>query len=302
MDVPEEIKAANERLLKRRQEEGVEPTGLQKLSALSVKTQLSPGIVERAPEQPAVFWPCSECHRQAEVEPTMARHQDFRKYFMCESCRQKSGEEEQAHEKEELEARERERIANIPTELRREGITMDHSVAKLADFPDSTQELCARFMEHPEKYRGLLIVGPTETGKTRLLATLTREYVVKRSEVRFHLARQLFRRIWNTYRDDSRETEQDVIEDLTNTDFLAIDDLSNEGRTTEAVIGALHEIVSVRLGNYMPTAISTNLTPAQITERYGDAIASRLGSYARIVLAGEDRRTKWVSRGSSNAA
>jgi len=170
------------------------------------------------------------------------------------------------------------------------GFTLEHSRANLTEHCKATQELVFRFMESPEVARGLLICGPVGTGKTHLLSAIAREYLVKRADVRFYLTRELFRRIRDTYEKAAQETESQVIADLTECDVLLVDDLAHEGRATDATIGALHEVLSKRHGNFMPTALTTNLTIEAIAARYDTSIASRLNSWTRLVMAGKDRR------------
>ena len=81
-----------------------------------------------------------------------------------------------------------------------------------------------------------------------------------------------------------------MIADFTSCDVLLIDDLAHEGRVSEAGIGALHEVITIRNGNYLPTAISTNLTLEEIAQHYDASIASRLAAWLPVVLNGPDRR------------
>lgn len=175
-------------------------------------------------------------------------------------------------------------------------VRREHMDAALEDFDGATQQRVLAVLASPEKFRGGLIGGTPGTGKTRLLV-LACKLTLERSlrPVIYH-ARALFRRLSAVFEPNAQETEQRVIDDLAGSDLLAIDDLGHEGRASkdgkanEFVLGALHEIIDERHGNYRPTLISTNLDLVAIGERYDQAIASRVGSWLPIVMTGADRR------------
>ena len=169
-------------------------------------------------------------------------------------------------------------------------VDREHQGAKLEDFDPRTRELALAAIERSEEFRGGLMTGSPGTGKTRLLVALCQREHEAGKRVHFYLARRFFRRLSAVYAPNPSEREQAVIDDLSHCDLLAIDDLGHEGKPSDFVLGALHEIVQNRHGNYRPTLVSTNLALAEIAARYDDAIASRLGSWLPIVMAGEDRR------------
>ena len=73
-------------------------------------------------------------------------------------------------------------------------------------------------------------------------------------------------------------------------DLLILDDLGTElgGAFTTA---CLYDIINTRLVRGLPTVMSTNLSPKELTDRYGERIASRLfGEYTPLVFCGEDVR------------
>lgn len=293
MAVPLEIQQANERLQQQRESQGLDrQTGKPKSGVVPrVETDL-PKLVETLAKQQESTPPAKKVHSGywcISCKEPLPPDQEF----LCDRCNDTAKENKRlAEESREryLEQAEKTRIETIHEQLYKCGFTREHSVATLEQFDHETKRTVAEFMQRPELSRGLLVVGPVGTGKTQLLAAIGREYLLGKKGIAFHMARELFRRIWNTYRDGAEETEQKVITDLTTCDFLAIDDLAHEGKASEAGIGALHEILSERHGNYLPTAITTNLTLAQIGQRYGAAIASRIGSWQTVVLDGKDRR------------
>lgn len=69
--------------------------------------------------------------------------------------------------------------------------------------------------------------------------------------------------------------------------FLALDDLGIE--PTEVldygnVISPIIELLSVRYNEQLPTMVTTNLTPRQIREKYGDRIADRFNEMMRVTI------------------
>ena len=62
--------------------------------------------------------------------------------------------------------------------------------------------------------------------------------------------------------------------------------------TTEFVRSAFYQIVNTRLMTNKKTIISTNLSPAELSRRYGANILSRIeGSYRILPFFGDDIRT-----------
>lgn len=205
----------------------------------------------------------------------------------CPVCRARREREEREREARVRAARERAIRENTAPVLERCGFFRRHAVARLEDSTAhgvGLRSWCASPTE------GLLFAGPTGTGKTWLAAAVARELVCAGKSVIATMAGDLFRRIWATYRDGAQECEQGVIAELRGIDVLVIDDLGFEGRASPAVISALHGILSARNDSFRPTIVTTNLTVKEIEAHYGPSIASRIRSWRRYVVAGEDLR------------
>lgn len=73
-------------------------------------------------------------------------------------------------------------------------------------------------------------------------------------------------------------------------DLIVLDDLGAE-KVTEFVAQELFTIINHRINRMLPMIVSTNLTPAEIEESYGQRIASRLlFGFEALPLRGEDVR------------
>lgn len=279
----EELRAANERLrakristpspkLSRSSESGEEPTEFPKNCPDHGEYQAKEitgwgGLTLQSP--------CPKCAEHEEVRRT--------ERIAAESCAEAfSGWFAKQYRREQRQKHIRENLVDL---MQKAGVLPEHVGASMANFPADVRKRAELAKT------GLLVLGPTGTGKTHLAAALVKQWLLDdRGKVQFTLARSLFRRIWATYREESRETEDGVLENLTSVDLLVIDDLSHEGRSTDAVISALHEILTIRNGNFRPTVVTTNLTLEEIGVQYRPSIASRLGSWPVLVMRGDDRR------------
>lgn len=85
-------------------------------------------------------------------------------------------------------------------------------------------------------------------------------------------------------------------------DLLILDDLGCE-MTTRFVTKVLYDIVNGRLEQGKHTVMSTNLSTADIGQRYSPAIASRIsGGYMPLLFFGDDIRTLKSGYGYAAAA
>ena len=104
--------------------------------------------------------------------------------------------------------------------------------------------------------------------------------------VMYSSAQSLFSKIEQT-----RFTDEDVIEDILNCDLFILDDLGAENMTSYS-LSVLYNIVNTRMINGRPCIYTSNITSqAALQKRYGEKISSRLmGSCERLYFVGDDIR------------
>ena len=133
----------------------------------------------------------------------------------------------------------------------------------------------------------LLLRGFTGTGKTFLSLAIANEVIRRGFSVIYAPVQQLLTRL---EKEHFGRSEEDSMQLLTDCDLLIIDDLGTEF-TSPFYTSCLYEIVNTRAMESKPCIISTNLSHAELLERYGEQLTSRLtGLYVPLLFFGSDIR------------
>ena len=133
----------------------------------------------------------------------------------------------------------------------------------------------------------LLLRGPTGVGKTHLSLAIAGELLAKGYSVVYGPVQQLLHRMEREHFGRADGNTEDVLLDC---DLLILDDVGTEF-TSPFYTSALYNVINGRLMAEKPTIISTNLNQMQLTERYGEQIASRVtGLFEPLVCVGYDIR------------
>ncbi len=135
--------------------------------------------------------------------------------------------------------------------------------------------------------RSLLLTGGTGLGKTYLMHAIANALVDRGFTVMLATAYQLVRASLD------RQEGQDALALYHDADLLLIDDLGSEPLYQKITIETLFALINDRMARLQPMVFSTNLTPAELHDRYGARMASRLmdRSVVRVLrLEGQDVR------------
>lgn len=125
------------------------------------------------------------------------------------------------------------------------------------------------------KYKNIILLGKAGAGKTYLTDCIANGLIKKQEFVNFVTAFNLNNSMLNyhTTFDDSKNS---ILEPFLTCPVLIIDDLGTEPILKNITKEYLYLIVNERIINGKCTIISSNLTPNEIIDRYGERIYSRL--------------------------
>lgn len=133
----------------------------------------------------------------------------------------------------------------------------------------------------------IVLRGETGCGKTHLAVSIMQHI----GHGYFTTAPELLLRIRATFRDESWESEGQVISDLCLHELLVLDDLGAE-KTTEFAITTLYIIIDRRIRDAKRTIITTNLSLKEIEDKLDARIASRLSGMQNVKINMPDHRKK----------
>ena len=156
-------------------------------------------------------------------------------------------------------------------------------------------DMCSNYARKFGRFRlrNLFLSGPPGLGKTFLSACIARTVSENGFSVVYDTAVNVFARFeeqkFARDRLDAEEAKDETKRYL-GCDLLILDDLGSE-LATPFVQSALYTLVNARLMANKQTVISSNLTMAQVRQRYTPQISSRLeGEYRVLPFYGEDIR------------
>ena len=139
--------------------------------------------------------------------------------------------------------------------------------------------------------KNLLLIGPTGTGKTHISTAIAKALIEKGVEVIYDSAQNIvsafekdkFRSGYGAYEPEGAKYLE--------CELLILDDLGTEF-ISQFTVSCLYNLLNTRMNKGLATVISTNLSPAELSEKYEDRIYSRIvGADTRILLfKGKDKR------------
>jgi DNA replication protein DnaC len=148
---------------------------------------------------------------------------------------------------------------------------------------------------------GIVLRGNTGCGKTHLAIAIARQIPTEPIKMRggwdvapgsvFTTAPELLLKIRSAFRDDAKQSEEQLIEYYSGCELLILDDLGSE-KTSEFAITTLYIILDRRIRENLKTIITTNLLQSEIEATFGARIASRLSAMENIKINMPDYRKK----------
>lgn len=138
---------------------------------------------------------------------------------------------------------------------------------------EKIQKYCAKFPDTNIKTH--ILSGGTGTGKTHLAACIASETGEKGYDVTFTTAFGLVNLMLKSHVADI-EFKEEFLSPALESDLLIIDDLGMEVIYKNVTLDYLYLVFNERLVSGKHTVITTNLTPDEIINRYGERIFSRL--------------------------
>ena len=159
----------------------------------------------------------------------------------------------------------------------------------------SAKNLCEAYADSfPDtETENLLLMGAGGLGKTFLLNSIFARVIDRgKSAVRI-TAYRMFEAMRRQH--VGNEPDYDGFSSLLETPLLLIDDLGTEPMMRNITVEYLFTLLNERNAARRHTVVATNLTPAQIKERYGERVASRLLDRTRcapVLFKGKDLRQR----------
>ena len=139
----------------------------------------------------------------------------------------------------------------------------------------------------------LLLRGPTGVGKTHLSLAIAGTVMQKGYSVVYGPVQKILHQLEKEHFGRAEGNSEDVLAEC---DLLILDDVGTEF-SGPFYIAALYNIINGRMLDGKPTVISTNLNQKELTDRYGEAIASRItGTFQPLLCAGADVRLQKLRR------
>ncbi len=149
-------------------------------------------------------------------------------------------------------------------------------------------KLCREYVINfnPKTSESLLFMGDTGLGKTHLTLAVTYELLNQGFDVIYGAAYNLFSDMETEHFSNHTNTKYNAAIDC---DLLVIDDLGGEF-VSPYIQSLLYNIINTRDLGGKPTIINTNLSMADIANRYTPRVASRLIKYTAKKFIGNDIR------------
>lgn len=166
------------------------------------------------------------------------------------------------------------------------------NLANVSPGVSAAHRACRELVSNRPSTPGLLLYGPTGTGKTHIAYAAANHCRERAWPFLFRRVPDLMRQLRDAIKaekrdDDTSLTADDVLRMYAGDMLLVLDDLGAH-QATEYAATVLYDILDARYRKHLPTIVTTNLDPNHIDPR----IASRFiqGTYC---CAGTDQRRRY---------
>lgn len=143
---------------------------------------------------------------------------------------------------------------------------------------------------------GLLLIGPTGTGKSTLALLILRQMSAAGEICAWTDWTDLVKRVQSTYdkSNPTGTTEREIIDAVSKPALTVLDDLGSlqtNGQASENRIEILFQVVNYRYAHRLPTVITSNLNVKGLEIQFGARVMSRVLSLCQpIEMNGKDLR------------
>lgn len=158
---------------------------------------------------------------------------------------------------------------------------------------DAVHDFVTNFADHAKAGRCLILAGPAGTGKTHLACAAIRALCDQNKRAQYVKLGDAIRRLRDTWRKDSDETELQVLRELRYADLLVLDEVGVQYGTDGERVHAF-DIIDGRYSDMRPTIIITNCKAEELVEYLGDRVVDRLmeNGGRMLVFDGASNRTR----------
>jgi len=204
----------------------------------------------------------------------------------------KTAQQAQANiQREEENSRRIDRANNPEKYLSSYGIPIKYLDHTLSDFQGSEQikDYLNEYAVDPSGF--IFLTGSCGSGKTHLAIATLREAILKGfpGEALFTEVYSFLLKIRTTFNNKANSSEQKILAQYSNIDFLIIDDLGVE-KASKWSNQILYAIINSRSNNLKPTIVTSNLSLLDIEKQLTPRVASRLAEGKVIKCLQKDYR------------
>ncbi len=193
----------------------------------------------------------------------------------CEQCEREAADAEERM-KQERKYQARLRNAGIPQRFVGKGFAQFRATTSAQEKVLLAMKSYAdNFAQHRARGQCLTIVGQPGTGKTHLALAVGQQLLQSSFRARYTTVFDAIQAIRETWRNDSVESEADVIRRLAGVDLLILDEVGVQ-RGTESEQLELFKILGARYDRMLPTIVISNVPVDDLKHYLGERAWDRL--------------------------